>query len=175
MRLLYRSVKSLNSTKFCPGTETHAAESYDNANEVEIEGESTSHIMPVDAAAADGGEHFTANPFGRRGSGGVPVTTDFRNRPVVKRRYVVHPSRIFAGVVTSSCPVDRHRIKLRQVNLTYSCNFFFHFDLINFRRRTKNQFMDNVFNQAPGFSISTATTVQFLLYFLTVYRFIIPS
>lgn len=77
--------------------------------------------MPADAAAADG-EHFATDPLGCRGSSGVPDLVDFRNRFVVRtagRRYVVRSPRISVGVITPGRPVDRHRIKLRQVNLTY--------------------------------------------------------
>jgi len=75
--------------------------------------------MPADTAAANG-EYFTTDPFERRGSGGVPHTADLRNRLMVSRRYVVCSSRISTGIVTSSRSLDRHRIKLRQVNLIFS-------------------------------------------------------
>lgn len=86
--------------------------------------------MPADAAAADG-EHFTADPLGRRRSRGVPDTVDFCNR-LAGRWYMVRPSRIFIGIVTSGRPLDRHRIKLRQVNLKY---FVFLTSLFNIRIR----------------------------------------
>jgi len=75
--------------------------------------------MPTDAAAANG-KHFTADPFGCRGSGGVSDTADLCNRLVAAYWYVVRPLRISTGAVTSGCPLDCHRFKLRQVNLTYS-------------------------------------------------------
>lgn len=74
--------------------------------------------MPADAATADG-EHSVADPFGRRGSGGVSDIADLHHE-LAGRRHLVYPSRFPIGAFTSGRSLDCHRIKLRQVSFLHS-------------------------------------------------------
>lgn len=78
--------------------------------------------MSADAATADG-EHFAADPFGRRGNGCVLDIADLHDRFVVSRRHVVRFPRIPLGLAASSRSLDRDGIKLRQVSLSRCLSF----------------------------------------------------
>lgn len=97
--------------------------------------------MSADAATADG-EHFAADPFGRRGNGFVLDFADLHDRFVVSRRYVVRFPRIPPGLAASSRSLDRDGIKLRQVSLSvslflplslYNIIILYHYSIFGYR------------------------------------------